>query len=173
MNQRDDSVIDVFFIILETWKETSHRLPCEKVILSRRFHRRTFSTRIVSWSHLVTTCTTCWCLTSKIWIFWTGNFQCVNRLEFTKFLLYFVSDKGKGRISRTCAYQWVRNVCFSEKLACFVFLLPPFKALLFCLLSGGIPANIFQFKVNNTNTRERWNMFKINHQNTSFWCLLL
>ena len=97
----------------------------------------------------------------------------MNRLEFSWFLLHFVSDKAKGLISRTCAYQWVRNVRFSEKLACFVFLLPPFKALPFCLLSGGIPANIFQFKVNNTNARERWNMFKINHQDTSFCCLLL
>ena len=27
---------------------------------------------------------------------------------------------------RTCAYQGVRNVCFSKNLACFAFLLPPF-----------------------------------------------
>ena len=28
--------------------------------------------------------------------------------------------------TRTCAYQGVRNVCFSKSLACFAFLLPPF-----------------------------------------------
>ena len=28
--------------------------------------------------------------------------------------------------SCTCAYQGVRNVRFSENLACFVFLIPPF-----------------------------------------------
>ena len=28
--------------------------------------------------------------------------------------------------ARTCEYQGVRNICFSESLACFVFLLPPF-----------------------------------------------
>ena len=54
---------------------------------------------------------------------------------------YIVGNKVKGRISRkqstpfifqktnisynlirtrTCAYQWVRNICFSENLACFI-----------------------------------------------------
>ena len=31
--------------------------------------------------------------------------------------------------THTCAYQWVRNVHFSEHLACLVFLLPPFRYL--------------------------------------------
>ena len=33
-----------------------------------------------------------------------------------------------------CAYQGVRNVCFSGNSACFVFLLPPFWDSPFCLL---------------------------------------
>ena len=66
-------------------------------------------------------------------------------------LLYFVGNKAKGRISkrvfqeskvhqnfsktnisyplirtRKCTYQGVRNVCFSEILACFAFLEHPF-----------------------------------------------
>ena len=31
---------------------------------------------------------------------------------------------------RMCPYQWVRNVRFLEKLACFVFLLPSFEICL-------------------------------------------
>ena len=36
---------------------------------------------------------------------------------------------------RTCAYQVVRNVRFSENLMCFVFLLPLFCHLPFCLIT--------------------------------------
>ena len=43
--------------------------------------------------------------------------------------------------TRTCAYQGVRNVCFLENLACFVFLKHPFWDPPFCLIyvcvSGG------------------------------------
>ena len=41
--------------------------------------------------------------------------------KFTKF-----QSMTQLRFSRTCAYQEVRNVCFSEILACFAFLKPPF-----------------------------------------------
>ena len=41
----------------------------------------------------------------------------------------FVGTKAKGR------YQGVRNVHFSEILACFVFLLPPFWDSPFCLIT--------------------------------------
>ena len=37
--------------------------------------------------------------------------------------------------TRTCAYQGVRNVLFSENLACFVFLKHPFWDLRFCLIT--------------------------------------
>ena len=72
----------------------------------------------------------------------------------------FVSNKAKGRISkrvfqehkahqifrkmnisnplirtRTCAYQGVRNVRFSENLACFVFLKHPFWDSPFCFIT--------------------------------------
>ena len=75
-------------------------------------------------------------------------------------LQYFVGIKAKGRISkrvfqenkgrqifrktnisypqirtRTCAYQGVRNVRFSENLVCFVFLKNPFWDLSFCLIT--------------------------------------
>ena len=37
--------------------------------------------------------------------------------------------------TRTCAYQGVRNVCFSENLTCFVFLKHPFWYSRFCLIT--------------------------------------
>ena len=37
--------------------------------------------------------------------------------------------------TRTCAYQGVRNVCFSENLTCFVFLKHPFWDSHFCLIN--------------------------------------
>ena len=37
--------------------------------------------------------------------------------------------------TRTCAYQGVRNVCFSENLTCFVFLKHPFWDSPFCLIT--------------------------------------
>ena len=74
--------------------------------------------------------------------------------------LHSVGNKVKGRISkrvfqenkarqifqktnisyplirtRTCAYQGVRNVRFSENLACFVFLKHPFWDSSFCLIT--------------------------------------
>ena len=39
---------------------------------------------------------------------------------------------------RTCAYQGVRNVCFSENLAYFVFLKHPFWDSPFCLITDKI-----------------------------------
>ena len=36
--------------------------------------------------------------------------------------------------TRTCTYQGVRNVCFSQDLACFVFLKPRFEIRPFALL---------------------------------------
>ena len=40
--------------------------------------------------------------------------------------------------TRTCVYQGVRNVCFSENLACFVFLKHPFWGMPFCLINDDI-----------------------------------
>ena len=40
---------------------------------------------------------------------------------------------------RTCAYQLVRNVHFSENLACFVFLKHPFRDWIFCLITDEMP----------------------------------
>ena len=37
--------------------------------------------------------------------------------------------------TRTCAYQEVRNICFSEILACFAFLKHPFWDLRFCFIT--------------------------------------
>ena len=37
--------------------------------------------------------------------------------------------------TRTCAYQGVRNVCFSENLPCFVFLKHPFWDSPFCRIT--------------------------------------
>ena len=38
-------------------------------------------------------------------------------------------------LTRTCAYQGIRNVCFSEILACFAFLKHPFWDSPFCLVT--------------------------------------
>ena len=50
-------------------------------------------------------------------------------------LKFFIAgSKAKERISkRACAYQGVRNVCFSEILACFAFLKHPFGVRPFTL----------------------------------------
>ena len=78
----------------------------------------------------------------------------------TPLICLFVGNKAKWRISkrvfqenkarqifrktnisyplirtRTCVYQGVRNVCFSENLTCFVFLKHPFWDSLFCLIT--------------------------------------
>ena len=37
-----------------------------------------------------------------------------------------IRQKGKSQITHACAYQGVRNVCFSEILTCFAFLKHPF-----------------------------------------------
>ena len=42
--------------------------------------------------------------------------------------------------SRTCAYQGVRNVCFSENLAGSVFLKHPFWDSPFCLITNELVA---------------------------------
>ena len=43
----------------------------------------------------------------------------------------------------TCAYQGVRNICFSENLACFVFLKHLFSDSPFCLITDEYKADIF------------------------------
>ena len=115
-------------------------------------------------------------------------------------LRHFVGNKAKGRISkrafqeskarqnfrktnisyplirtRTCAYQGVRNVCFSEILTYFAFLKHPFRDSPFCLIPNDLiittvpfssvpqtayggnglfcynPSGTYMFKVNNEN----------------------
>ena len=87
----------------------------------------------------------------------------ITSLPVIIWIIHFFGNKGKGRTSKrryqgnkarqnfrktnisyplirtpTCAYQGVGNVRFSENLPCFVFLLPPFWNLLFCLISHEI-----------------------------------
>ena len=67
--------------------------------------------------------------------------------------LYFVGNKAKGRISKrvfqgnkahqifwqtNISYQGVRNVCFSEILACFVFLKHLLGDSPFCLITDDL-----------------------------------
>ena len=40
--------------------------------------------------------------------------------------------------TRTCAYQGVRNICFSENLVCFVFLKHPLLESPFCVITDDI-----------------------------------
>ena len=48
---------------------------------------------------------------------------------------YVVNSSYYKSSVRTCAYQWVKNVRFSENLACFVFLKHPFWDSPFCLIT--------------------------------------
>ena len=44
----------------------------------------------------------------------------------------------KALVRRQCAYQGVRNVCFPENLACFVFLKHPFWDSPFCFITDAL-----------------------------------
>ena len=57
--------------------------------------------------------------------------------------------------TRTCAFQAVRNVCFSENLACFVFLQHPFWDLPFCVVADDLyhPISTFNYKEKNQVTK--------------------
>ena len=48
------------------------------------------------------------------------------RMSETYLNLSGIRQKGEPQITRACAYQGVRNVCFSEILTCFAFLKHPF-----------------------------------------------
>ena len=50
--------------------------------------------------------------------------------------------------TRTCTYQGVRNICFSENLACFVFLKHPFWDSSFCLITDDFCQTIFEIILN-------------------------
>ena len=99
------------------------------------------------------------CKVDKDFAFWRILFhEYFANKAITFLVLQFVGNKAKGRISkrvfeenkarqifpktnisypliRTCAYQGVRNVRFSENLACFVFLKRPFWDSPFCLIT--------------------------------------
>ena len=68
----------------------------------------------------------------------------------------------------TCPYQGVRNIHFSENLACFVFLKNPFWDLHFCLITDeieeliGYPQKIITYILNF-----RWRAFHLSWSN--FW----
>ena len=63
--------------------------------------------------------------------------------NFTK----LVGNKAK-RWMRTCAYQGVRNVCFLDNLACFVFLKHPFWDSLFCFIKDKFTVILCELTVN-------------------------
>ena len=82
-------------------------------------------------------------------------------------LWYIVGNKAKGRISKrvfqenkacqifrktTISYQGVRNVCFSENLACFVFFKYPFSDSPFCLITDDMWL-VLHGSLNPTNYR--------------------
>ena len=57
--------------------------------------------------------------------------------------------------TRTCAYPGVRNVRFSENLACFDFFKHPFWDSHFCLITDELPFSLFasrQFSISIANT---------------------
>ena len=99
-------------------------------------------------------------------------FRALLQLGTDMFKGYIVGSKTKGRISkrlfqenkarqilrktnisyhlirtRTCTYQEVKNVRFSEILACFVFLKHPFWDSHFCLITDDISVIQYQFAV--------------------------
>ena len=64
---------------------------------------------------------------------------------------------GKTNISNplirilTCAYQGIRNVRFTENMACFDFLLPPFGGSPFCLITAEVRKYSNHKYLNNFN----------------------
>ena len=72
--------------------------------------------------------------------------------------------------TRTLAYQGVRNVCFSENLACFVFLKHSFWDSAFCLITDEIQLRktTVSHKQSNIRTFECFLIFSI-HSNISNW----
>ena len=63
----------------------------------------------------------------------TGHFYWTLFFQLKRFLRIFLYPLTR----RTCAYQWLRNIRFSEHLACFVFLKQPFWDLPICIVTGG------------------------------------
>ena len=76
--------------------------------------------------------------------------KCSDILTFRE---QFTGDKEKGRLSKRvlistpCAYQGVKNVHFSENLACFLFLKHPFWDLPFCLINYEIDSQYPNIKL--------------------------
>ena len=60
----------------------------------------------------------------------------------------------------TCAYQGVRNVCFSDNLACFVFLKHSFWDSPFCLITDN-KATCFLYVTCQSNTNRKKNYFRL------------
>ena len=64
---------------------------------------------------------------------------------------------------RTCEYQGVSNVCFSENLACFVFLKYPFWKSPFCLITNKLCKTLVTFSrhlsrgLHAKNIWQKWN----------------
>ena len=56
--------------------------------------------------------------------------------------------------TRTCAYQGVRNVRFSENLACFVFLKHPFLDSSFCLITDDVQYTSMFFRHIKSSRKE-------------------
>ena len=105
-----------------------------------------------------------------VWL--KGNFLCQSTLWFKlrsnlKLMSQIIGNKAKGESqhggntktkhakfsekinfsyllihTRTYAYHGVRNVRFSENLACIIFLLPPFWDLPFCLINDKVRSTI-------------------------------
>ena len=110
----------------------------------------------------------------------------VKYLRWRKKKLHLVGNNAKGRISKrmfqeskarhifrrtnisyplihthTCAYQGVRNVCFSENLSCFVFLKHSFWDSPFCLITNHLRClKVFSIRP--------WKSFNKNHTEISY-----
>ena len=111
-----------------------------------------------------------------------SNFFCFVLTEKSlHIILMFVGNKAKGWISkrvfqeskacqkfrktniayllirtRTCAYQGVINVCFSEILACFAFLKHTFWDSHFCLITDVLSDSVFQTVLINERIHSNW-----------------
>ena len=63
--------------------------------------------------------------------------RCFKKTEYVKF-----SEKAIISNPLIPTYQGVRNVCFSENLACFVFLKHSFSYSPFCFITGGFQTEL-------------------------------
>ena len=87
-----------------------------------------------------------------------GCFKKTNEAKFSKNISYPLIR------TRMCAYQGVRNVCFSENLACFVFVKHPFWDSPFRLITDNVIPHFTALLDKQVHLKETIENSKVCHQ---------